>query len=391
MLKEAAQDLAARLIPPWTLEQRRAGILASLELMGREGMTGVKDPAIDPDDWEAYASLGREGRLSAHVCVLWYTAPTLAAAQANVQRLAALPRPPATAAGGNLMSCGAKIFMDGSGGAPTAWVYDEWHRKSVGIDTGNRGYPALDPELYRAQVRLFHQAGIHVGTHAIGDRAIDWVVDTYAEVLAAQPTRGLRHSIIHANIPTEHAIAEMARLQRDYDAAYPESQAPFTWWIGDLYAGTFGPERAARLNPFHTYVERGIRWGGGSDYQVTPLPARYGLWASVARETLLGTYGRQPFGTRESVDVHAALRSYTAWAARQLFIEDEAGSLERGKSADVAVWDRDPYAVPTAALKDLHCELTLFRGKIVFRAAGSPLRISSGAGARPSAAAASGT
>jgi predicted amidohydrolase YtcJ len=289
------------------------------------------------------------------------------------------------------MSCGVKIFMDGSGGARTAWVYDDWHRKSVEVDAGNRGYPALDPDLYRAQVRLFHEAGIHVGTHAIGDRAIDWVVDTYAEVLAAKPTRGLRHSIIHANIPTAHAIEVMAHLQHESDAGFPESQAPFTWWIGDLYAGTFGPQRAARLNPFHTYTERGIRWGGGSDYPVTPLPARYGLWASVARETLLGSYGHQPFGTDEAVDIHTALKSYTRWAARQLFIEDEAGSLERGKSADVAVWDRDPYAVASDALKDMHCELTLFRGKIVYRAADSPVSVRTGAGAHPSARAASET
>ncbi len=378
VLKESAQEFATRLIPPWSAAQRRAGIIASLELMHREGMTAVKDPNIDADDWDAYASLGREGGLSAHICVLWHVAPTLAAAQQVAARLATLPKPPATTAGGNLTSCGVKIFMDGSGGAPTAWVYDEWHKKSVGIDSGNRGYPALDPELYREQVRLFHGAGIHIGTHAIGDRAIDWVVDTYAEVLAAQPTQGLRHSIIHANIPTDRAIGVMARLQHDYDAAYPESQAPFTWWIGDLYAGTFGPERALRLNPFHTYIERGVHWGGGSDYSVTPLPARYGLWSSVAREPLLGTYGRQPFGSQESVDVRTALKSYTVWAARQLFIDAEAGSLEVGKSADVAVWDRDLIAVPTAQLKDLHCELTLFRGKLVHRAAGSPVAIRTG-------------
>jgi predicted amidohydrolase YtcJ len=111
---------------------------------------------------------------------------------------------------------------------------------------------------------------------------------------------------------------------------------------------------------------------------VTPLPARYGLWASVAREPLLGTYGRQPFGSKESVDVGTALKSYTVWAARQLFIDGEAGSLERGKSADVAVWDRDPYAVPTADLKDMHCELTLFRGAVVHRAAGSPVEVRPG-------------
>ncbi len=390
VLKEGARDLLQTFIPEPSMADRRAGILASLRLMNREGMTAAKDPNIDAADWEAYAALAAEGRLSAHVCTLWNTGTTLASAQAMLARLAALPGPRNHTAGADLVSCGVKMFMDGSGGARTAWLYDDWHRQSTALDAGNRGYPLLEPEVYRAMVRLFNDAGIHIGTHAIGDRAIDWVVDSYALALAAHPTAGLRHSIIHANIPTDHAIETMARLQRQFDAGYPEAQAPFSWWIGDTYAGNFGPERAARLNPFHTYLERGVRWAGGSDYDVTPLPARFGLWASIARETLQGTWGKQPFGTREAVDVHAALRSYTRWAATQLFIEDEAGSLERGKSADIAVWDRDPYRVPTAALKDLQCELTLYRGRIVHRAANSPLRIKSGA-VRASGSAASGT
>jgi len=216
-------------------------------------------------------------------------------------------------------------------------------------------------------MRLFHRAGLHVGTHAIGDRAIDWVVDTYAAVLAETPTHGLRHSIIHANVPSDHAIDQMAHLQQAFDAGFPESQGGFTWWIGDNYAGNFGPERSLRLNPFHTYLTRGIHWGGGSDYDVTPLPARFGLWASVVREPLIGTYGAHPFGEAERVDVHTALRSYTTWAAHQLFLDQETGAIEVGKSADVAVWDQDPYRVPAARLRDMHCELTLYRGDIVYR------------------------
>ena len=183
------------------------------------------------------------------------------------------------------------------------------------------------------------------------------------------PTHGLRHSIIHANIPSDHALAAMAPLQARYDAGYPEAQAPFLWWIGDTYAGNFGPTRAPRLMPFATYVKRGIRWGGGSDYPVTPVAARYGLWASVARETLKGTYGARPFGAAEAVDIHTALRSYTIWAAAQLFLERQIGSLEIGKDADIAVWDRDLYRVPSAQLKDLRCEMTLLHGDVVYDAA----------------------
>ena len=191
-----------------------------------------------------------------------------------------------------------------------------------------------------------------------------------------RPVKGLRHAIIHANTPTDHAIELMAALERDYDAGYPETQAPFAWWIGDNYAGNLGPQRSLRLNPYRSYLDRGIRWGGGSDYDVTPLPARYGLWASVARSPLRGTYGTQPFGTAQSVDALTALKSYTIWAAHQLFLDNEAGSLEPGKSADIAVWDRDMTTVPVADIKEMKCELTLFRGRVVHRADGSPVALS---------------
>jgi predicted amidohydrolase YtcJ len=373
VLKESAMGAVDVLIPPETPEQLRNGILRMVDTLHREGMTAVKDPDIQKPAWDAYRQLQEEKKLSIHVCVLWHGGTTLESARAALGFIQALPRAPDSLGDGNLLSCGAKLYMDGSGGGRTAWVYKEWNKNSTGIDRGNYGYPSIDPETYRRQVRLFHQAGVSVGTHAIGDHAIDWVVDTYAEVLKEKPTAGLRHSIIHANIPTDHAIATMALLQKQYDAGYPESQPPFTWWIGDNYAGNFGPQRSLRLNPFKTYQSRGIIWAAGSDYPVTPLPARFGLWSSVERETAKGVYGKQPFGTGESVDVHTALRAYTAWAARQLFLEAKAGTLEPGKQADIAVWDKDMYTIPAAELRNLKCEMTLYNGEVVYQAPETPI------------------
>jgi predicted amidohydrolase YtcJ len=366
VLKESAMDAIHGLIPPPTPQQQRDGILKSIDDLHREGMTAVKDPDIRQPVWDAYSQLLREGKLSEHVCVLWDAGKTLASAQATLATIKSLPRPPKSLGDGRLLSCGAKIFMDGSGGARTAWMSQEWHKNSTEIDHGNFGYPSTDPEVYRQMVRLFHNAGVHVGTHAIGDRAIDWVVDTYAQVLGETPTMGLRHSIIHANIPSDHAIATMAALQKTYDAAYPEVQAPFMWWIGDTYAGNFGAERSSRLVPLRTFLKNGIRWGGGSDYAVTPIAARYGLWSSVEREALKGTFGKHPFGTAESVDIRTVLRSYTVWGARQLFLEDRIGSLEIGKEADIAVWDQNMYTMPAEKLRDLKCTMTLLHGQIVF-------------------------
>jgi predicted amidohydrolase YtcJ len=367
VLKESAMDLVTNLIPPASAEQERNGILHSIAGLHAEGMTAVKDASIAPHTWDAYRKLLEDNELTVRVFTLWYAGTTMDSARETLNRLTALPRPPQSVGDARLFAGGAKMYMDGSGGARTAWVYKDWNKNSTGIDTGNKGYPAVDPAIYRQQVRLFHQADIHVGTHAVGDRAIDTVVDTYAAVLKEKPTRGLRHSIIHANIPTDHAIETIAALEKQYDAGYPELSAPFMWWIGDTYASSFGPERAARLIPLKTYTAKGIQWAGSSDYFVTPFAARYGIWASVVRETLKGVYGLHPFGTAESVDVHNALRSYTLWAAHQLFLDDQVGSIEPGKRADIAVWDRDLYTVPAADLKDMRCEMTIFDGQVVYK------------------------
>jgi predicted amidohydrolase YtcJ len=365
VLKETAMNAVRKLIPEFTREQQRNGLLKMMADFNAEGMTAAKDPGTEGIRWDLYQELLKENKSTVRIFALLYGGRDLESARVTLARLQAQPKPPQSFGDGMLLSGGVKLYMDGSGGGRTAWVYEPWYKNATELDGSNTGYPNIDPAVYRQMVKLFHDAGIHVSTHAVGDRAIDWVVDTYADLLRQTPTKHLRHGIIHCNIPTDHAIDTMARLQRDYDAGYPETQAPFMWWIGDIYAASFGTKREQRLMPYKTYTQKGILWAGGSDYFVTPFPARYGLWSSIARQT---ASGNQPFGIAESVDIHTALKSYTIWAAHQLFLEDRIGSLEPGKDADIAVRDRDPYSVPTDALQDMHCEITLLRGKVVFEA-----------------------
>lgn len=378
VLKEdAAMKPVTSLIPPTTPEQKRQGILHIQDVLHSEGITGVKDPDITQLHWNAYKSLLDEGQLKERICVLWHAGSTLESAREALAEMNAVPRLPATLGNDRLLSCGAKIYMDGSGGARTGWVYEDWLREGKPDITlsgeHNRGYPQVDPEVYRRMVRLFHQAGVPVGTHAVGDRAMDWVVDTYELVEREQPRPGLRHSIIHANLPTPHALDVMKRLQKEYDAGYPEMQPEFLWWIGDIYAGNYGADRNQHLEPLKTLQSRGILWSGGSDFSVTPLAARYGLWASMVRQTAKGTHGLQPFGVAEGIDIQTALRSYTAWGARQMFLENKIGTIEEGKRADLAVWDRDPYSVSSASIKDLKCVMTIFDGEVVYVAPGAAI------------------
>jgi predicted amidohydrolase YtcJ len=376
VLKEdAAMSLVREHIPETTPEQMRAGILYIQKVLHSEGMTAMKDPDIFRIQWDAYKALLDSGQLKERVCVLWDAGITMESAKKALDEVNSVPRLPATLGDSRLLSCGVKLFMDGSGGARTGWVYDPWLRNGKTPDLNqdgkpNVGYPHLDPATYRQMVLLFQKAGVPIGTHAVGDRAMDWAVDSYVEAEQQFPHPGLRHSIIHANLPTPHALEAMHMLQSKYDAGYPEMQAEFLWWIGDIYTASYGPERDLRLIPLKTLQRRGILWSGGSDYSVTPVAARYGLWASIARQTFSG---KTPFGSEEAVDAKTALRSYTAWGARQMFLEDKIGTLESGKRADIAVWDRNIYTVPTEQIREMKCLMTLLDGEIVYSAEDSPM------------------
>ena len=223
-------------------------LIQIVEDFNKEGMTGAKDPGIDPLTWELYQELLKEGRLDRARCSRCGRAPGGSDdAGRCCARVNANLRPPASLGDGVLLVRRRQDVHGRQRRRATAWMHDDWNKNSTEKDTGNTGYPAMPPEVYRQIVTALHNAGVHVSTHAIGDRAIDWVVDTYAAALAAKPTRGLRHGIIHANTPTDHAIDVMARCERNTTPAIRNRQAPFTWWIGDNYAAQ--PRTRARPPP----------------------------------------------------------------------------------------------------------------------------------------------
>lgn len=370
LLKESAQELVQQLLPERSQLDYEQGIEQLAREFNAECMTGAKDPGITEVEWEAYQAVLRRGKLPVRVFALWKSGTTERAARELIARHAATSRPYESSGDARLVSGGVKIFMDGSGTARTGWMHEDWHHHGR-PEIDNKGYPAADPDTLRTLIGTYHEAGMHVATHAIGDHAIDWTVDSYAQALQNKPTRGLRHAVVHANIPSARAISTMAELQRAYDAAYPEPSAAFTWWLGDAYADAFGEVRSKRLNPFATYIKNGITWANGSDFPVTPYAARHGIWSSVARRTLLSP-SKDPFGRAEAVDVKVALRSSTIWAARQMFLEDKVGTIEVGKLADLAIWDRDFYAVNTDQLQTVRCLMTVLEGAVVYRAEDGP-------------------
>ena len=182
-------------------------------------------------------------------------------------RVNANPRPPRSLGDGMLISGGVKMYMDGSGGARTAWMHDDWNKNLTEIDTGNAGYPATPPDAvpHRSSPTSTTPACTSARTPSATAPSTGWSTPTRRRWRPRRP----RACATASSTPTRRPIAPsttMARLQRDYDAAYPEASAAFMWWIGDNYAGNFGPQRNLRMKPFATCAEEGHPWGGGSDY-----------------------------------------------------------------------------------------------------------------------------
>ncbi len=150
VLKESAMGLVSRHVPPLTRDQQRAGIIRIIEDFNKEGMTGAKDPGIGQAKWELYQELLEEGKLTVRLFALWSGARRLEDSAQVLARVNANPRPPASLGDGVLMSGGVKMFMDGSGGARTAWMYQDWNKNFTEKDTGNAGYPTTAPEVVSA-------------------------------------------------------------------------------------------------------------------------------------------------------------------------------------------------------------------------------------------------
>ena len=123
VLKEAAMGLVARSVPPFTREQQKQGLVALIKDFNKEGMTAAKDPGIGQQKWELYRELLAEGTLTVRMFALWSGARRLEDAEQVLARVRANPRPPASLGDGVLLSGGVKMYMDGSGGARTAWSF----------------------------------------------------------------------------------------------------------------------------------------------------------------------------------------------------------------------------------------------------------------------------
>lgn len=241
---------------------------------------------------------------------------------------------------------GGCILLDGSLGSHTAALSEPYADRP---DWRGRLYQ--DEEKLLTFVATAHAAGMQVALHAIGDRAIEQALAIYAAVLSMRPRADHRHRIEHFVLPTPAQIDRAARL-----GIHLGMQPTFyqQWGArGDLYWQRVGESRHRRLLPLGTLANKGIVMGGGSDSTVTPLNPLLGIQAAVTRED-----------ERQRLCPEAALRLYTADAARLAFEEKEKGTITPGKAADLVVLEANPLAVAPQEIAAIPVVMTLVDGEV---------------------------
>ena len=247
-----------------------------------------------------------------------------------------------------------KMFSDGGMGARTAAIYPP---APVGQPESNLGLLIWKPEDLQKAQYILASAGWQLSTHAIGDRAIDEVLDGYATTVKKLNLQDPRFRIIHCGISTPKILQ---RLQEQHIVV--DADPAFVYWIGS-YFERYGPDRARWAYPTKSYFDRGVVAGAGSDTPVTPISPWWGLWAAVVRQEVNSGKVLAP---EERVTVMQALEMYTRNGAFAGFEEKQKGSLEVGKFADFIVIDRDVLAVPADELKQVRVLRTFVDGQSVY-------------------------
>ncbi|MHA1958721.1 MAG: amidohydrolase [Candidatus Thorarchaeota archaeon] len=245
---------------------------------------------------------------------------------------------------------GVKSFLDGSIGARTAYLSEDYSD-----DKGNKGRLLIADRTFRRFIRTAVENGIQTVNHAIGDAALDIVISAFEDLDDNALVREQRHRIEHAEMISEDQIRRAVSL-----GLILSLQPNFIgeWGLrGGMYYDRLGKERVETMHMFRVALDNGARICFGSDGM--PYGPLYGIWCAT----------NPPFPEGE-MTVEEALRCYTMESAYSVFMENNIGSLREGKRADLTVLSDNIMEIPNAGIKDVTVDMTIVGGIVEYSALG---------------------
>ena len=324
------------------MEQQIASWVAQYKKLNAAGLTTVRHPGISVEQYRVLQEMKRRGLLTMRVNILF----------SNPADPRLLPAKPDE---GDewLRAGGVKLIVDG--GFEGGWMHEPYE-EPFGKDGTFRGLQLMPKDRYTAVVKELNRLGWRVGTHAVGDAAIDQVLDAYEAANADKTIIGRRWAIEHGFLPGAKSFARMKALGlivTVQDHLYLAGPSLVRYW---------GPKRAGYVTPVRDYLDHGVKIAAGTDAPVVPYPPLWTIYHFVTRDTISGGV----LGSDQAITREEALRASTIDNAYLTFDEKIKGSIEVGKLADFVVLAEDILTVPAKRIEKMDVLMTVIGGKTVF-------------------------
>ena len=332
ILRENAIGLVSRLAPSPTVADHKRMLLRAAKQASSYGLTSVHSDDLSPDMegmLQAYYELVQEDLLPLRVN-LQIRVQTREQIDLFLQLRERFVFPAEQVQYGPI-----KLMTDGSLGGRTAAL-----NAPYADDPTTRGVAPLSQAEVTALLTYAHAHGLQMSGHAIGDRAMELLLNAFAAALQEKPVPDARPRIIHAQLTTPQILQRCQQL-----GVVCDIQPGFVGTDLHIVERRLGTERMQSTYAWKTMREMNIPTAGGSDSPVETCNPLVGIQMAVRRQDLAGfpTGGWLP---EEKLTVQEALELFTLGPAYAAFNEDELGSISVGKLADCVVLSQNPLTVP---------------------------------------------
>jgi predicted amidohydrolase YtcJ len=357
-LRETAMKLVEGVLPPYSQEQRENTIIAYQEMAAAAGLTAAHDAMLDTPDIQAYKALESKGRLT-----MRFRGAITLEPEAWETQLALLREEREKNQGPFFQTRTAKIFVDGVIEGSTAFLLDPYEHMP-----GFRGEPLWSSNELSEVIAIADKEGFQIHVHAIGDAAVRMTLDAFQHARQVNGSRDSRHLITHIQLlapedtPRFQALDVIGVLQ------------PFWFKIDDYYWNLavpfLGKKRADRNYPMHSLIESGARIASASDFPVTvPCDPLIGIETGVTRAES-GTGPENSLWPEEHASLDEMITTFTINGAFANFLENEIGSIEVGRKADLIVVDQNLFEISPHEISQASILFTMIGGGEVFKASG---------------------
>ena len=348
IVKDAAMNLIIKAIPPPTAEQLDQYFDAAAKHAVERGVTNVND-MNSYGGWSDLETYKRAWKTDRMVLRMYSFVPL-----ATWERMDSFVQK--NGRGDDMLHWGGlKGYVDGSLGSTTAWFHQPYLD-----DPGTNGLFITDTALLRKWVLGADKAGLHIGVHAIGDKANDFILAVYDQAVKINGNRDRRFRVEHAQHVTPQTIDQFAK--QDVIA----SMHPYHLYDDGIWAyKRLDTNRLKGTYAFKSMKEKGVRVTFGSDWPVAPIDPMYGIFAAVTRITGDGK-NQNGWYPSEKISVEDALKSYTVVNAYSSFLDGRIGMLKEGFDADFTVLENDILTIPQDQIKEVKSVRTVVKGREVF-------------------------